>query len=68
MNEEEKKFKTQKFFEAFEMMRKYQKLYFKNRMANDLQKAKGYEQICDKLYVEIFVKAGPTAPAQERML
>jgi hypothetical protein len=53
MNDEERAMKLKKFFEAFEMMRKYQKLYFKNRMMNDLQKAKGYESICDKLYAEI---------------
>jgi hypothetical protein len=56
MNGEERAMKLKKFFESFEMMRKYQKLYFKNRMQSDLQKAKGYEAVCDKLYTEISSK------------
>jgi len=59
MNGEERAMKLKKFFESFEMMRKYQKLYFKNRVQNDLQKAKQYESVCDKLYAEISTKQDP---------
>lgn len=67
MNEEPKAKITQ-FLEAYDLMRKYQKLYFKNRMIPDLQKAKQYESLCDKLRASMNEEVRPPDAVQDALL
>lgn len=53
MNTEEQTEKLNRFMEAYAMMRKFQKDYFKHRMIPDLQKAKVWEKEADRLHAEL---------------
>lgn len=46
----------------YPLMRKYQKLYFKNRTAADLAKAKQYAENCDRAHADLVdaLKREPT--------
>ena len=56
----------EQFLKDYKVMRDHQKNYFKNRMPSDLQNAKTYEALCDKLYLEITTP--PPQATQEVLL
>lgn len=45
--------RLERLFEATAMMRKYQVLYFRNRLQGDLRLAKQWEAVVDKLILQL---------------
>lgn len=65
MNVEELK----RFIYAVEEMRRFQVLYFKNRLASDLQRAKAWEREVDKIIAKYHAaENGVPVVSKERLL
>jgi len=60
--------KVSQFFAAYAEMRKFQRLYFKNRMIPDLQEAKKWEKEADRLHAELTTVEKSADAFQDRLL